>query len=130
MNNLAVSFAQHPPCAPYDTLAAVVPDEGSASAPPKGPDNQKWTRKELLESAQRWAKNALSHAKEPRGETRTPECDQACAVALVNLGDIAALAGDAAEARRRYERAIKISEANDFPEGAEQARTGLNKLAQ
>lgn len=127
MNNLAVSFAQHPPHAPYETLAGIVPGE-------KGPDatmplDQPWTRKELLDSAQRWAKNALSHAKEPQGEKRTPECDQACAVALVNLGDIAAMAGNRTEARRRYEQGIKVSEKNGHAEGVKEAQVGLAKLA-
>jgi len=92
--------------------------------------DQEWTRRDLLESGQRWAKNALQHAKEPTGEKRTPECDQACAVALVNLGDIAVLLGDLKEAQARYERAITVSEKNNFPEGAQQARIGLEKLAQ
>lgn len=97
---------------------------------PSPTSDQTWTRKELLESAQRWAKNALSHAKEPTGEKRTPECDQACAVALVNLGDIAALAGDPDQARRKYQQAIEISQEKDFTDGAAQAQAGLQRLAQ
>lgn len=128
VNNLAATFAQHPPCAPYETLAAVIPGEETLSAPAPQTE-EKWTREVHLESAQRWAKNALSHAKEPKGEARTPECDQACAVALVTLGDIAALAGDAAHARRRYEQAINMSEKVEYPEGVEQAKMRLQKLA-
>lgn len=128
MNNLAVTFAQHPPHAPYETLAGIVPGEEGPSATTTA--DQPWTRKELVESARRWAKNALSHAKEPQGENRTPECDEACAVALLNLGDIAALAGNHTEARRRYEQCIKVSEQNDYAEGIEQAQAGLAKLAQ
>lgn len=125
VNNLAVSFAQHPPRAPYETLAGTIPgEEGQAPA-----TTTTWTRKELLDSAQRWAKNALSHAKEATGEKRTPECDQACAVALVNLGDIAAMSGDYNVARRRYERAIKVSEDNDFTDGVRAAQAGLQRLS-
>lgn len=89
---------------------------------------QNWTRKEHLESAQRWAKNALSHAKELKGEKRTPECDQACAVALVNLGNIATISGDYSQARRSYQRAIKVSEEQGFAQGAQEARAGLQRL--
>lgn len=126
MNNLAVSFAQHPPRAPYETLAGIVSGEASQAPSP----TTTWTRKELLDSAQRWAKNALSHAKEPTGENRTPECDQACAVALVNLGDIAAMSGDYNGARRSYERAIKVSEENSFVDGVREAQAGLKRLSQ
>lgn len=128
MNNLAISFAQHPPHAPYETLAGIVP--GEENPPATTITNQPWTRKELLDSAQRWAQNALSHAKEPQGEKRTPECDQACAVALINLGDIAAMAGNRTEARRRYEQGIKVSEKNDYVDGVKQAQAGLEKIAQ
>lgn len=128
MNNLAVAFAQHPPKAPYDNLEGIVP--GEHSPPSTTSPNQPWTREQLLDAARRWAKNALSHAKEPQGEKRTPECDQACAVALVNLGDIAALAGNHTQARRRYEQGIKVSEKNDYADGVKQAQAGLAKLAQ
>ncbi|POS80550.1 TPR domain-containing protein [Diaporthe helianthi] len=128
MNNLAVAFAQHPPKAPYETLAGIVPGEGDAAAKPSS--TEQWTRKDLLESGHRWAKNAYQHAKEPTGENRTPECDEACAVALVNLGDIAAMSGDIQEARRQYERSIKLSEKSGFADGVAQARAGLERLAQ
>ena len=126
MNNLAVTFAQHPPRAPYETLAGIVPGEGDA-APPKS--TEEWTRQDLLQSAQRWAKNAYQHAKEPTGEKRTPECDEACVVALVNLGDMAAMAGNAKEARRRYEQSIKLGEKSGFTDGIVQAQAGLRRLA-
>lgn len=129
MNNLAVAFAQHPPRAPYETLENVVPGETGPQNPPPASDHL-WTRKEFLDSAQRWAKNALSHAKEPQGDKRTPECDQACAVALVNLGDIAAMSGDPKQARSRYEEAIKVSDDNNFPDGVAQAQAGLKKLSE
>lgn len=129
VNNLAVSFAQHPPRAPYESLEKAVSSRIGPVAQSTASE-QVWTRKELLDSAQRWAKNALSHAKEPTGEKRTPECDQACAVALVNLGDIAAMSGDNAQARRRYERAIQVSKENSFSDGVAQAQAGLSRVTQ
>ncbi|CAN8105738.1 unnamed protein product [Discula destructiva] len=128
MNNLAVSFAQHPPRPPYETLEGIVPGETSPATAPSPTSDLTWTRKEFLNSAQRWAKNALSHAKEPTGDKRTPECDSACAVALINLGDIAAMSGDHKQARTRYERAIKVSEDKDFADGVAQAQAGLKRL--
>ncbi|KAF3760476.1 hypothetical protein M406DRAFT_268439 [Cryphonectria parasitica EP155] len=130
MNNLAASFAQHPPRPPYETLAGIVPGQDGKESPTPAASGQTWTRKEHLESAARWAKNALKHAKEPTGEARTPECDQACAVALVNLGDIAMMSGDYNVARRKYERAIQVSEENSFAEGVKQAQAGLARLSQ
>lgn len=129
MNNLAASLAQHPLQAPLETLEGVVP--GKTSPPtPSSTSIQVWTRKELLAAAQRWANNALLHAKQPIGDKRNPECDQACAVALVNLGNIAALSGDSNQARMQYERAIKVSQVNTFADGVEQAQAGLKKLSQ
>ncbi|KUI61046.1 hypothetical protein VP1G_08218 [Cytospora mali] len=127
MNNLAVTFAQHPPRAPYSTLAGIVPGEGDAAPPSSA---EKWTRKDLLESAERWAKNAYQHAKEPTGEQRTPECDEACVVALINLGDMAAMAGNTKGARRKYEQSIKVSEKNGLTDGIAQAQAGLKRLAE
>lgn len=126
MNNLAVTFAQHPPRAPYETLAGIVPGEGNAALPKS---TEEWTRKDMLESAQRWATNAYQHAKEPKGEQRTPECDEACVVALVSLGDMAAMAGNAKEARRRYEQGIRVAEKYAITDGVAQAQAGLRRLA-
>lgn len=130
MNNLAVAFAQHPPKAPFETVDSIFPGEKNTSSPLWDNPDRTWTRKGLLDSAERWAKNALKHAKEATGDKRTPECDEACAVALVSLGDIASLAGDPQKARARYERAIEVSQKNDFAEGVAQAKTGLKKLEQ
>lgn len=128
MNNLAVSYAQHPPHAPYETLAGVVPgEEGKVSTTTSEPLPE--TRKELLESATRWAKNALQHAKEPKGDARTPECDEACAVALINLGKVSAMSGDVAQARRRFERSIAMSEKVGFAPGVSEAQSELRRLS-
>lgn len=127
MNNLAVAFAQHPPHAPYETFPSNVSGENRDLATPSS--DQPWTRKELLESAQRWAKNALSHAKEPQGEQRTSECDQACAVALINLGDIAAIAGDRTQAIQSYKQSIKVSEKTGYADGVSQASSRLEQIS-
>jgi len=86
------------------------------------------TRKELLEAAQNWARNAYQHATAVQEPTRTEECDQACAVALCNLGDIFSLSGEPEEARRKFNEAIAVSDKIGFPPGASQARAGLQKL--
>lgn len=127
MNNLAASFAQHPLQAPYETLVGILPgtETDDASSPPAP---QKQTRAELLGSARRWAKNAYQHAKEPTGDQRTPECDEACAVALNNLGDIAAMTGKAEEARKKYEQSSKLSQKIGFTDGVKQAEAGLRRL--
>jgi hypothetical protein len=122
VNNLAVSFAQHPPLpvltAPLEGAAAAAPD---ASATPS-------TRREHLEAAHNWAFNAYTHAKDVGGEERTAECDEACAVALCNLGDILAMAGRPSEARRRFEECIDMSKAIDFPDGVSRAQSGLDRV--
>ncbi|EON99288.1 putative tpr domain-containing protein [Phaeoacremonium minimum UCRPA7] len=127
LNNLAASFAQHPLQAPYETLVGILPgtETDDASSPPAP---QKQTRAELLGSARRWAKNAYQHAKEPTGDQRTPECDEACAVALNNLGDIAAMTGKAEEARKKYEQSSKLSQKIGFTDGVKQAEAGLRRL--
>ncbi|PSR85907.1 hypothetical protein BD289DRAFT_367921 [Coniella lustricola] len=129
MNNLAVAFSQHPPRAPYETIPDNFAGQFDQAPTPPAP-GQTWTRKDHIEAAERWAKNALRHAKELKGDARTPECDQACAVALVNLGNIALLSGDHDAARRRFQRAIKVSEDNSFPDGIREAEEGLKRLSQ
>jgi hypothetical protein len=126
VNNLASSFAQHPTQAPFQTVATAalveeLPSPESATAAD--------ARRAYLETARRWATNANAHATQPQGEQRTPECDQACAVSLCNLGDIASLMGDADEARRMYERCIAMSRSLDFSAGVKQAEAGLKSLA-
>lgn len=128
VNNLAASFAQHPLQAPFETLVGVLPStETDDSSSPPAP--QKQTRAELLSSARRWAKNAYQHAKEPTGDQRTPECDEACAAALNNLGDIAAMTGKPEEARKKYEQSSKLSHKIGFTDGVKQAEAGLRRLA-
>ncbi len=116
MNNLAACYAQHP------IQALPIPDSALPDAPPA-------TRAGYLEAAQRWARNADKLATETAEEARTAECDEACAVALCNLGDIASLLGDTDEARRRFEQSREMSKKIDFAAGVSQASAGLLKLA-
>ncbi|PKS07574.1 hypothetical protein jhhlp_006178 [Lomentospora prolificans] len=121
MNNLAASFAQHPAGVALSMPAA---PSGSPEAAIKTPT----TREFYLQSALNWATNAYTHAVDVKGEERTSECDEACAVALCNLGDILALVGKPAEARRNYEECVRMSKSLDFPEGVKQAEAGLDRL--
>jgi tetratricopeptide repeat protein len=125
VNNLASSFAQHPNQAPFQTVATAALIEGMPAPESVTAED---ARKAYLETAKRWATNANVHATEPTGEQRTAECDEACAVSLCNLGDIASLLGDPEEARRMFERCITMSKALGFTAGVKQAEAGLTNL--
>lgn len=124
VNNLAISFAQHPLQPPYETLVGSVMD-----SPRPTPPTQEEARKAYLETAQRWALNAQQHAADTTGEERTSECDEACVVSLCNLGHIAAMLGDIGEARRRLRQGRALGEKLQFPAGVEQAEAGLRRLS-
>lgn len=124
MNNLAASFAQHPI---YSPTAGGSPETESlkdvfASSMPN-------TRNDCLEAAANWAQNAYTHAKDVKGDGRTPECDEACAVALCNWGDVAAMQGKPDLARRKYEQCIELSNKLEFSQGVKQAQGGLKNLS-
>ena len=127
MNNLAISFAQHPVQPPYETLVGSVIDKPAAGAS-SVPIAKDEAQRAYFETAQRWAQNALQHATETAGDARTAECDHACAVALCNLGDIAALLGNMREAAQRFQEARAMSRAMEFDAGVKQAEAGLAKL--
>lgn len=59
---------------------------------------------------------------------RTPECDEACAVATINLGEFAVMLGDVGEARRRFEEGRGLSKVVGFREGVRRAEEGLRGL--
>ncbi|KAK7427870.1 hypothetical protein QQZ08_005643 [Neonectria magnoliae] len=122
MNNLSATFAQHPIFTP--TLADQPSDALRELHDPAMPT----TRKECLEAAINWSKNAYLHAEEVKGDDRTPECDEACAVALCNWGDVAAMLGNTEVARNKYNQCIEMSDKLDFPHAAKQARGGLANL--
>ncbi|KAJ4155674.1 hypothetical protein LMH87_000910 [Akanthomyces muscarius] len=120
MNNLAASFAQIPVSFLSGALSEGLKDLESAEIPK--------TRPECLEAAENWAKNAYMHGNDVKGDDRTPECDEACAAALCNWGDVAAMLGKSAIARKKYEQCIEMSNKLGFTDGAKQATEGLKKL--
>ncbi len=124
MNNLAVSFAQHPVQPPYATLVGSVVETAGRTSPP----TKEEARTAFLGTAQRWALNAHQHATDTAGAARTAECDEACAVSLCNLGDIALLLGNVGEAGRWFREARAMSETMAFPAGVQQADAGLSRL--
>ncbi|KAK3684879.1 hypothetical protein B0T22DRAFT_499980 [Podospora appendiculata] len=123
MNNIAICFAQHPVMGPGEAAVDAMMAPPSPSATPTE------RRASYLDAAQRWAKNANQHAAEPQGEQRTSECDEACAVSLCNLADIASLSGNPVEARQRFEQAIALSKRVGYAPGVTQAEAGLRALS-
>lgn len=117
MNNLAISLAQQP--VPLETA-----EESSVEAGSVNPERP--TRAKLLASARQWALQAHATGSKIEGDERTPECDEACAVALCNLGEIAAMAGDVEEAKRRFKDSLAFSKRIAFRPGIQQAQDGLN----
>ncbi|SPN97291.1 uncharacterized protein DNG_00805 [Cephalotrichum gorgonifer] len=122
MNNLAASFAQHPPHLPVTTLPGETPDPSQTSP------LRIVGREQHLESALNWASNAHAHAADVKGDDRTPECDEACAVSLCNLGDISLMLGKKLEARRHFENCIAMSKEMGFTDGVKQAQAGLDRV--
>jgi len=123
VNNIASCFAQHPILPTGDAPVDAMMPELDPSAKPAV------RRASYLAAASRWATNAQQHATEPKGEQRTNECDEACAVSLCNLGAIAKLQGNSADARERYEQAVLLSKRIGFAAGVTQAEAGLRALS-
>lgn len=121
MNNLAISLAQQPVDTPTTTSQTSQGSKSNVTARP--------TRSTLLASARAWALQAQETAQKVQGEDRTDECDEACAVALCNLGDIAAMAGDTEEARRKFKESLSLSKRIAFDPGVAQAQEGLQRLS-
>ncbi|KAH7326133.1 hypothetical protein B0I35DRAFT_126555 [Stachybotrys elegans] len=124
MNNLSAAFAQHPI---YSPKAAEMTEVDNLKV--LFDSSMPSTRAECLEAAAAWARNAYAHGKDVKGEQRTPDCDEACAVALCNWGDVAAMQGKPELARGKYQKCIEMSEKLGFAAGAKQAREGLAKLS-
>ncbi|KAF2964921.1 hypothetical protein GQX73_g8637 [Xylaria multiplex] len=118
MNNLASSLAQQPVQSPFNSQQTLEHEK------PTQP-----TRAMLLSSARSWALQALGTAQKVTGERRTDECDEACAVAMCNLGDIAAMAGDMKEAKRRFSESLELSQKLSFEPGISQAKEGLKRAS-
>ncbi|KAJ2992333.1 hypothetical protein NUW58_g524 [Xylaria curta] len=123
MNNLAISLAQQPVYSPLETPSAPETEKRSQQA------GQAPTRAMLLASARSWASQALATAQKVTGEGRTEECDEACAVAMCNLGDIASMAGDLEEAKRRFNESLDLSRKLAFEPGIAQAQDGLKRVS-
>ena len=110
MNNLAISLAQQNPPPSF------APSQAPAS------------RSEHLSSARQWGHRALSLASSIKPPERTEECDEACVVATINLGEFALMDGDVAEARRRFDEGKSISKAIGFAEGVKRSNDSLKEL--
>ncbi|KAI0601237.1 hypothetical protein F4775DRAFT_589452 [Biscogniauxia sp. FL1348] len=125
MNNLAISLAQQPVRSPLEASQLSV-----AQTPGKDGASPQPTRSALVASARSWASQALATAQKVTGEDRTEECDEACAVALCNLGDLAAMAGDNEEAKRRFRESLELSKRINFLPGTQQAQEGLKRVSE
>jgi hypothetical protein len=87
------------------------------------------TREQFLGAALNWARNAYLHARDVKQADRTAECDESCAVALYNMGNISAMLGRDAEARQWYEECIAVGKTHEFAQAIAQARSGLDRLS-
>jgi hypothetical protein len=116
VNNLAISLAQQP---------VTVADGESPSGAADLKDQPRPKRATLLASARSWALQAHATGSKVTGEDRTEECDVACAVALCNLGEIAAMTGNMEEARTRFKQSLGLSKRIGFEAGVTQAEDGL-----
>lgn len=122
VNNIATSFADHPLIPRGDAPVHAMMEESKAWV------SAAEQRASYLAAAQRWAQNAIDHASETQGEKRTPECDQACAVALSNLGSVLAMLGKNTEAREKFEQAVTLSKKLGFEDYAAAADARLQEL--
>ncbi|KAI1093201.1 TPR domain-containing protein [Rostrohypoxylon terebratum] len=121
MNNLASSLAQQP----FDTSA-----ESNDVSKAKGSNAGTLPRRSvLLASARSWALQAQKTAEKIEGENRTSECDETCAVALCNLGEIATMTGDIQEAQLKFQEALDLSKRVSFEPGVVQAEEALQRLS-
>ncbi|KAI9810210.1 MAG: hypothetical protein M1826_003686 [Phylliscum demangeonii] len=108
MNNLSISLAQQ-------------------NTPPY-PGAPQPSRPDLIKAGRSWARKALEMAAAIAPPARTAECDVACAVATHNLGELAEMEVDRAEAERRYQEARSLAQAIGFEDGVRNADKGLVRL--
>ncbi|KAG5922395.1 hypothetical protein E4U61_005272 [Claviceps capensis] len=137
MNNLSACFAQQQQ--EQQKKPTVTPDASEAelskairavlSVPGQPAAAVPQTRSECLDAALNWAQQAHRHSQDVKSEARTEECDEACAVALCNWADVAAMLGKKDLARQKYEQCIAMSDKMGFSSGAEHARDGLANLS-
>ncbi|KAI4180598.1 MAG: hypothetical protein L6R41_007148 [Letrouitia leprolyta] len=100
----------------------------TSSQSPYDPPLNDQQRDQYLLAARTWAEKAIAHAAEIGPPERTQECDEGCAVAMVNLGEIAEWMGDLGEARRRYVEGGRVSRKVEFVEGVRRAEGRLRAL--
>ncbi|KAI4125573.1 MAG: hypothetical protein LQ338_004177 [Usnochroma carphineum] len=105
-------------------LSASLSQQLTSSSPYEPPVD----RAALTSNARTWAQKALETASAIQPPDRTAECDEGCAVAMHNLGEIAEMDGNIAEARRRYVEAESLSKAIGFGEGVKNSRERLRFL--
>ncbi|MCJ1357770.1 MAG: hypothetical protein MMC33_007766 [Icmadophila ericetorum] len=90
------------------------------------------SKAQQISSAQAWAQQAVETAKEIRGRgvrgEEGEECDRGCAVAMVNLGEMAILEGDSEGARRWFGEGKRVAKAVGWMEGVERAREGEGRV--
>lgn len=84
----------------------------------------------LLEDAKIWAQKAIDVAAKIKPPGRTRECDEACAVAMNNLGEFARWSGDKPGARKWLVEAHNLSKRVGFEEGIKSAEDALKKMAE
>lgn len=109
MNNLSISLAlQNPP------PAGGMPSPSSTAQ---------------IDSARTWAKKALDIDQSlQKSPTRTEECDTACAVTRINLGEFAEMEGDLSTARKTFEQGMEFSKKIGFQEGVMRGREAIMRL--
>ncbi|EEH07309.1 TPR domain-containing protein [Histoplasma capsulatum G186AR] len=86
------------------------------------------SKPELLDAAALWAKKALDVAAHIKPPVRDEQCDQSCQAALYNLGEIAHMQKQFAEARDYYEQARELATQLQFEEGIKLANDAINRL--
>ena len=114
MNNLSISLAQ--------TLPSSPPTSSSRSSPPPT------SRSALISKSKQWALKSIDLANSVTPPERSEECDQACAVATHNLGELAEMEGLLEEARKYFEEAERMSRKLKFDEGVKRAREGVGRV--
>lgn len=82
----------------------------------------------LLLQSRAWASRAVSLAAAVPAPDRSAECDEGCAAALHNLGEVAEMLGEWREARESYGEAEGKWRAMGSREGVERAREGLGRV--
>ena len=110
MNNLASALLKQSPPPGYSHLPP-------ASSP------------EAAASARAWMTRAIEVASSMKPPERTEECDIAAVTAAINLGEIALMEGNQAEARTKYEEGRALSKAIRWTDGSTAAEDGLRALA-